>query len=69
MNIVTTSKRPDQLTQGDHVYHPASKRWEPVKDAYWSQESQRYVVWLGPLGMSMHLYGPGAKVNAQRYRH
>lgn len=67
MNITTTSKRPDQLTKGDHVFHPASKRWEPVADAYWSEAQQRYIVWLGPLGMSMHLYSKGVQVNAQRY--
>lgn len=70
MNIVTVKERPDRLTAGvDHLYDPNSRRWEPVKDAYWSEESQRYVVFLGVLKDAgpMHLYPAGARVHTQRY--
>lgn len=70
MNIINIDLRPDQLTAGlDHIYDPNSRRWEPVKDAYWSEVSQRYVVYLGTLKEAgpMHLYMPGARVNSQRY--
>ena len=67
MNRVQQYKRPDQLTSGDYIWNPSSKRQEPVKEAYWSDDSQRYVVWVGPLGMSMHLYGRGTKVLTTRF--
>lgn len=67
MNIVNGYKRPDQLTDGDYIFNPSSKRMEPVKNAYWSDITQNYVVWVGPLGMSMHLYSKGLKVHYQRY--
>ena len=67
MNRVQQYKHPDQLTSGDYIWNPSSKQQEPVKDAYWSDDSQRYVVWVGPLGMSMHLYERGAKVLTTRF--
>lgn len=67
MNIHTEAVRPDTLTKGDYVYNPSSLCWEPVQDAYWSEAIQRYVVYCGPMGGAMHLYGASEKVNRQRY--
>jgi hypothetical protein len=67
MNIITESVRPDTLTSGDFVFNPLSAKWEPVRDTYWSEDTQRYVVWMGPLGHVMHTYGASEKVNRQRY--
>ena len=67
MNILTESVRPDTLTKGDYIFNPSSNKWEPVKDAYWSENIQRYVIYCGPMGGAMHTYGAGVKVNRQRY--
>lgn len=70
MNIKTELERPDRLMAGvDHLFDPGSKRWEPVKQAYWSEEGQCYVVYLGvlPDAGPMHIYGAGARVWTQRY--
>lgn len=68
MNIKTTAGvRPDTLTKGDYLYNPKSQAWEPVKDAYWSEKAQRYIVWLGPLGHVMHTYGKGVTVTKRNY--
>jgi hypothetical protein len=66
MNIKTESVRPDTLTKGDYVFNPLSNHWEPVQDAYWSEQNQIYVVWCGPLGHVLHTYGKDCKVNRQR---
>lgn len=67
MNIITDSVRPDTLTKGDYIFNQSSKSWEPVKDAYWSEEQQIYVVYCGPQGGAMHTYDHGVKVTRQRY--
>jgi len=63
----TRYERPDRLTKGDYVYDPNTKNWEPVKDAYWSELIQRYVVYCGPLGGCMHTHLRGSTVQARRY--
>lgn len=64
-NIKTAKVRPDQLTKGDKIWNPLSRYWEPVQEAYWSEQMQRYVVYCGPLGEAMHTYAVGCMVEKQ----
>lgn len=66
-NVTIEAMRPDKLTKGDYIFSPSSKCWEPVKDAYWSEDSQRYVVWCGPLGMQLQLFDSGSLCRVKRY--
>ena len=68
MNIVDATVRPDVLmAKVDYVFNPCSKAWEIVYNAYWSEDQQRFIVWLGPQGTILHVYGRGARVRRQRY--
>ncbi len=67
MRTVESKVRPDTLTEGDLVWSPISKYWEYVKSAYWSESAQRFVVWCGPLGYQLQLFGPSEKVWKRRY--
>lgn len=67
MNISTEFVRPDTLTRDDYIFDPKSAKWQPVRDAYWSEDNQIFVVYCGPLGLIMHTYGPGERVTRQRY--
>ena len=69
MNIITTVVRPDTLTKGDYVYSTLSKCWEPVKDAYWDEQHQRYFVTTGclPDCGGMMVFGRGIMVEKRNY--
>ena len=67
MNIINKEIRPDTFMPGDHVYDPRSGKWEIIKDAYWSDTQQRYVVYCDPNGDTLHTYERGMKINVQRY--
>lgn len=70
MRIINKTMRPDELAAGgDYLFNPLSKAWEPVQEAYWSDDIQRYYVLIGPLKGygSIQTYAQGARVTAQRY--
>lgn len=68
MNIVNDTVKPEILTAKiDHVFNLLSKSWEIVYDVYWSEDQQRFIVWLGPQGTILHVYGRNARVRTQRY--
>ena len=49
MRFVYKEVRPDQLIKGDCVVNPTDRQYDVVYDAYWSEEHQRYFVYLGCL--------------------